>query len=121
MSAPEHGNLVFDSRDEWPSDAPIGTFDITQHGVEGYPGVTAHMIFKCPNARHCAILLAPQPIPRPNENALNVWGWDGNVERPTVTPSINCIAEKDGKATSGCGWHGFIIGGVISDDPRCLL
>lgn len=32
----------------------------------------------------------------------NVWGWDGNVETPTVSPSINC---------SKCGFHKTLTGG----------
>lgn len=28
------------------------------------------------------------------------WGWDGNRENPTFTPSINC--------ESHCGWHGYL-------------
>jgi hypothetical protein len=35
------------------------------------------------------------------------------MEKPTLTPSINCIAEKDGKPTGGCGWHGFITCGIM--------
>ena len=28
------------------------------------------------------------------------WDWDGNREKPTFRPSVNCSAN--------CGWHGFI-------------
>jgi hypothetical protein len=105
--------MVRDGRDVWPDDAPPGTFDIVPHGMEGYPGVTAHMTFECPNRHRCSVALAPQPIPRPSDDKLYVWGWDGNVERPTLTPSINCVAEKNGKSTGGCGWHGFITNGVM--------
>ncbi len=39
-----------------------------------------------------------------HKNAVGAsWQWDGNREKPTITPSINC--EKV------CGWHGFIVGG----------
>ena len=113
MPDPEHGNMVRDPRDEWPKDEPTGSFDIRLHGVEGYPGVTASILFVCPRGERCGVFLAPQPIDRPRPDACYVWGWDGNMERPTITPSINCIAEKDGKPTGGCGWHGFITNGVI--------
>lgn len=33
------------------------------------------------------------------------WGWDGNVVRPTITPSINC---------ERCGWHKTITKGVAT-------
>lgn len=32
-----------------------------------------------------------------------VWAWDGNVEAPTLTPSVNCLG--------GCGWHGHVTNG----------
>ncbi len=115
----EHGNMVLDDRDEWPADEPIGSFDIhawPNHTIEGQPGATGHMEFICPNGKHCAVLIGPQPVPRPRPDACYVWGWDGNRDRPTLTPSINCIAEKDGKPTGGCGWHGwhgFITSGIL--------
>ena len=109
----EHGNMQLDTRDEWPAGVPIGTFDIERGAIEGYPGATAHIIFVCPNNRRCAVLLGPSAVSRPAEDKLCIWGWDGNRERPTVTPSINCLAEKDGKPAGGCGWHGFITKGEI--------
>lgn len=113
MSYPQHGDMQRDPRDEWPADEPVGSFDIDEGGVEGYPGSSAHILFVCPKGHRCAVLLGPSPVPRPHEGALCIWGWDGNKERPTLTPSINCIAEKDGKPTGGCGWHGFITNGVM--------
>lgn len=104
--------MVRDERHEWPQDSPSGLFDIG-NGVEGYPGSTGHILFICPNGKRCCVLLGPTFVPRPAEDKFNVWGWDGNRERPTITPSINCIAEKDGKPTGGCGWHGFITNGVM--------
>lgn len=109
----EHGNMTRDNRDVWPDNEPIGAFDIEPRGVQGYPGSTAHILFVCPNRHRCAVLLGPQFVTRPTPDALCIWAWDGNIERPTITPSINCIAEKDGKPTGGCGWHGFITAGVI--------
>jgi hypothetical protein len=67
----------------------------------------------CPNHKQCAILLGPKNVPRPSEDMLNIWQWNGDVNKPTITPSINCIKEKDGKPTGGCGWHGFITNGII--------
>lgn len=112
---PEHGEMVRDVRDEWPEDEPVGSFDIetNPHGIKGYPGATGHLMFVCPNGKRCGVLIGPAPVPKPNPNALAIWGWDGNADKPTLTPSINCIAEKDGKPTGGCGWHGFITLGVM--------
>lgn len=33
------------------------------------------------------------------------FGWDGNFEKPTLTPSVGC--------DHICGWHGHITAGVI--------
>jgi len=104
--------MTRDSRDEWPKDVPIGTFDIEMGVPEGYEA-TAHILFVCPNNHRCSVFLGPKFVGKTDENRLNVWGWDGNLDCPTITPSINCIAEKDGKPTGGCGWHGHITNGEI--------
>lgn len=113
--SPDHGNMTRDERDEWPQNVPVGSFDIelAEHGILGYPGASAHMLFVCPNGKRCGMLLGPSPVPRQHPDGLVIWGWDGNRECPTLTPSVNCIAEKDGQSTSGCGWHGFITNGVM--------
>lgn len=33
------------------------------------------------------------------------WLWDGNFEKPTLTPSVNCQGCE-------CKWHGWLQGGV---------
>lgn len=110
----EHGNMHLDQRDEWPADVPVGTFDIEDGTVQGHPAATAHLLFVCPNGRRCAILLGPQSADRPTPDGFCVWAWDGNRERPTITPSINCRSVDDeGKPAGGCGWHGFITNGVL--------
>lgn len=101
-----------DSRDVWPEDVPVGTFDIELGTIQGYAS-TAHIIFVCPNNKRCTVLLGPTHVDRSAPDRLCVWAWDGNLEKPTITPSINCLAEKDGKPTGGCGWHGFITNGVL--------
>ena len=113
MNNPDPGGMVRDDRDVWPDDEPVGSFDIEMRGIQGYPGSTAHIQFVCPNGHRCSVLLGPQCVTRPTPDALCIWAWDGNIDRPTLTPSINCIAEKDGKPTGGCGWHGFITNGIM--------
>ena len=114
MEHVEHGDMVRDPRDEWPENEPVGSFDIELHGLQGYPDATGHILFVCPNAKRCSVLIGPKSVGRDAEGRLCIWAWDGNLERPTLTPSINCIAEKDGKPTGGCGWHGFITLGVMT-------
>jgi hypothetical protein len=36
----------------------------------------------------------------------HTWTLTGTVDKPTLSPSINCGEE-------GCGWHGFIESGVF--------
>jgi len=105
--------MICDERAVWPTDVPIGSFHIEDGTIASYPGATAHLMFVCPNGRCCAVLVGPVPVPKTPERQLYVWGWDGNKTCPTLTPSINCLAEKDGKPTSGCGWHGFITKGEM--------
>ena len=106
--------MIRDERIEWPKDVPIGTFDISEHGVKDYPGSTAHILFVCPNGKRCSVLLGPQFVKRPAKGKCNIWAWNGNRDRPSVTPSINCVTtDEDGKPTGGCGWHGFITDGCI--------
>lgn len=38
------------------------------------------------------------------QQMTNCWGWDGNLDSPTVTPSINI---NDGH------WHGYLINGIF--------
>lgn len=109
----DHGNMRLDERDVWPDDVPVGTFDIEVGGVQGYPGASAHITFVCPNHQRCSVLLGPEHVVRTSKDRLCIWKWDGNRERPTITPSINCLAEKDGQPAGGCGWHGHITNGVI--------
>ena len=51
------------------------------------------------------------------EHETNNWahdgpvkGWDGNIEKPTLSPSIQVL--QDGKPT---GWHGWLRAGVLED------
>ena len=66
------------------------------------------MSFPCPGQRRknesnarCMVPLHPQK----NSNGAS-WTWNGNREKPTLSPSINC---------HGC-WHGFITDGEITPD-----
>lgn len=42
---------------------------------------------------------------RGHDIAKRSWAWDGNIDKPTLSPSINC---------QNC-WHGYIEGGVFND------
>lgn len=44
------------------------------------------------------------PVTHPNHNGYQ-WVWDGNVEKPTLSPSIHWIGV----------FHGWIAGGILSE------
>lgn len=41
---------------------------------------------------------------RPNDNDAQ-WRWDGNLDEPTLRPSLHAVGE----------WHGWVTGGVMSE------
>ena len=53
------------------------------------------LIFICPCG--CSTVRSV-PVKGPQQ-----WNWDGNLELPTLTPSILIVGE--------CGWHGFLTAG----------
>lgn len=98
----EHIRMHLDVRDQWPTDVPIGTFELMRSTLQGRPSVSGHILFVCPNGKRCAVFVGPAFEQRRNENEPCVWAWDGNTEKPTLTPSINCLTEKDGKPCGAC-------------------
>ena len=40
-----------------------------------------------------------------------VWNWDGNREKPTLTPSINILQLDQAGKQIGEHWHGFLTDG----------
>ena len=69
---------------------------------EGNPE-NVRIVFGCPRrpGSSCSVPVKGEALP----NGAGPWGWDGNLEAPTITPSINCVG--------GCGWHGFITAGKV--------
>lgn len=67
------------------------------HMVHGAPATYA---FRCPGCK-CA-----HTIPVAGDNPQQVWGWNGSVEAPTFTPSIN-YTDPDHHC------HSFVMAGRI--------
>lgn len=65
-----------------------------------FPGKIAGLLFVCPCG--CRSLGCLNII---KIDAHPVWSWNGNVERPTLTPSI--------QKNSPCRWHGYLTDGVF--------
>jgi hypothetical protein len=36
----------------------------------------------------------------------NAWTWDGNEDKPTISPSVAFL--------DGCRWHGWLINGIFT-------
>jgi hypothetical protein len=70
--------------------------------------------FICPKGRVCGVGIrrgefeGGSPHPQ-GGTARKRWCFNGNVDKPTLTPSINCAG------SSGCGWHGHIINGEMTN------
>jgi len=60
----------------------------------------AGLIFICPCGCSTVHSIDVQPPKR-----QNTWTWNGDVEKPTVMPSIQC--------NTPCGWHGYLTNGVF--------
>lgn len=84
--------------------------DLMAEGNEGVPGLgkwwaspdgeQRGLHFWCPCG--CGELLGVRVAGPP------AWTWDGNREKPTVSPSI--LHTTPG----GCGWHGFLRNGEFT-------
>lgn len=78
--------------------------------------------FQCPNVkgRWCnGLLICGAPLGNGSvvtrSHTLHCWGWDGDVAKPSFSPSINCKSQLgDGTKAAGCGWHGHIQNGKLT-------
>lgn len=50
-----------------------------------------------------SVAVAPNPLDRGGNHP--VWQWNGDLDKPTITPSIQFL--------SGCKWHGYLTEGVF--------
>jgi uncharacterized protein DUF6527 len=103
----------------WPVGVPFvgmkpGDYLLSDEGIDAKPGTPAKWLrFACPRGRgECSVPLSPQKTSKGH-----TWKWDGNRERPTLTPSINCLSHdpQTGERFAGCGWHGHITGGRFTN------
>lgn len=63
------------------------------------------LTFKCPCGcgANLGVAVAADPADRGGNHPI--WQWNGDLEKPTVTPSIQYL--------DGCRWHGFLTDGVF--------
>lgn len=97
---------------------PAGGFSwLTLYDV-GDPGPHG-MYFRCPcgcGGVHSAMFdTMPAAWREEHWKGRAVWHWDGNVERPTLTPSLGLKVQAPGESLGADGyhWHGFLRAGVF--------
>lgn len=73
-----------------------GKFDVVTE-----PGGQRRFWFVCPGRCKALAPLALRPVA---DGSAQSWEWNGNVEAPTLQPSINHV---------GC-WHGWLTAGVFT-------
>lgn len=86
-----YNTAVWD-RPDGPSTLPPGTF--------AYEAKKRGMIYICPCGCGAEDYLDFRSIPETHPS----WIWDGNIEKPTLTPSIY--------RKTACGWHGYLRAGI---------
>lgn len=83
-------------RDRFTSVLPAGTFEWAHNN-----GHVTSIVFVCP-CGCCELLALPVCLGARN----GAWVWDGDIDTPTLSPSIH---KKE-----GCGWHGRLQNGVFT-------
>lgn len=99
-------NAPFVIVDSLPWDAPAGHAVFDRDGT----GAVTRLQFGCPCGccAHYGASFGP-----------NKWSFDGNEQKPTVTPSLGCY--PTGKKAAAVGpdgtyhWHGFLRNGVFEE------
>ena len=84
-------------------------FGYTLHEGQGFnPAGVDTIQFRCRGNKNrvCSVHLTTGPQVNGDEKSPRRWHWDGNMEAPTLTPSIGC--------DQLCGWHGHITAGDIT-------
>lgn len=66
---------------------------------------TRMLVFIDPVGHYIGVHVQPGTIEAPGTGPL--WQWDGNEDKPTLTPSVLNLAPG--------GWHGWVRGGELVD------
>lgn len=95
---PALANILFDDDDQvdFRVRAKQGEFEVITE-----PGGQRRFWFVCPGPCHAISAIALRPVVDGSEQS---WDFDGNLEAPTLYPSINHV---------GC-WHGWLKAGEFT-------
>lgn len=75
------------------------------HPTDIPPGAEGRFVFAClKRGGFCGEIIIGNGF-KPQHGAAPTWQWDGNADKPTLTPSINC---------RGC-WHGWLTAGEFKE------
>jgi hypothetical protein len=80
-------------------------------------GVSGLLDYACPNGRgRCGKILVGNGF-KPSGDRPS-WQWNGSLDAPTLTPSINCLAHgPNNEPYAGCGWHSWLTDGEWGRAP----
>lgn len=81
-------------------------FDAKRAGVDGaakWDDESSHLDYVCP----CGCKEIRSLPVKTSDKEPSFWKWDGNRDKPTITPSIRHVPYKPG----ACNWHGFVTNG----------
>lgn len=97
---------IYVNRDGIPP-LPSGEWAWVVKGKEGDP---FYLAFGCPCGNNCdsgsIVHNNYISVVRGKTNTPHQWGWDGNWDSPTLSPSI----QRHG----ACNWHGYLRNGVFT-------
>ena len=108
--------IFYEDDGDFVSNGPPGAFRWTSlYGVDGGP---YGMNFKCPCG--CGAVHGVGFTTRPkdwNEGKGARWTWDGNMEKPTLSPSLGLHRSHEGQTVGADGyhWHGYLKAGVFEE------
>ena len=79
--------------------------------ADGYDGTKdVSILYGCPCWCGALGAISIKPYGKPERP---LWQWDGNREKPTLTPSILIHQLNDKAEKVGEHWHGFLTAGVF--------
>ena len=109
--------VLYTDDGDFVSKGPPGAFRWTGlYGVE--EGGPYGMNFKCPCG--CGAIHGAGFTTRPkdwNGGRGARWEWDGNKEKPTVSPSLGLHRSHEGQSVGADGyhWHGYLKAGIFEE------
>ena len=87
------------------AEPPIAKLEAIYHSRTKKPGVLLSYFFRCPGCDDLHQVVVDKSEPQP------VWEFNGDLEKPTFSPSILCFRMEGKKRITTC--HSFVENGKI--------